>query len=282
MRLSFLPVLVAGAGMIASQVAAEPIRLIVDASESNPNIRFGHVLANANVNGNDDSHVGRVRPTFVMATSTEVKSGSTHPLCNSIREKAIRLSNTFRHALGLPIIETGEYHHSVGASVVGKPHHHEEVHIPVVTLPMVDTPETFVHGHHAQVEDLSDQPHDGPVERPHHPHKEHDHKHRKFRKFRCHKRIRGFFRRIHRALTTLGPWEGRAVAFVMGCGIGVLLRMFWVLSVLVYRTIRGDREEQVHEYIVLDQDIETVFVAPPRYTDEKHEFVEDEKRPVDA
>ncbi|KAI6165984.1 hypothetical protein EDD17DRAFT_1549927 [Pisolithus thermaeus] len=280
MRLSFLPVLVAGAGMIASQVVAEPIRLVVEASEANPNIRFGHVLANANVNGNDDSHVARVRPTFVMATSTEVKSGGpARPLCNSIREKAIRLSNTFRHALGLPIIETGDHHASVVSTVIGKPHHHEEVH---VTLPIVDTPEAFVHGHHAQVEDLTDQPLEGPVERPHHPHKEHGYKHKKSRKFRCHKRIKGFFKRIHKALTTLGPWEGRAIAFVLGCGIGVLLRLFWVLSVLLYRTVRGEREEQVHEYIVLDQDLENVFIAPPQYIDEKHEFVEDEKLPVDA
>ncbi len=39
----------------------------------------------------------------------------------------------------------------------------------------------------------------------------------------------------------LGRWEGRAVAFVIGCGIGVLLRMFWVLAVVSFRTVRGPR-----------------------------------------
>ncbi|KAI6037561.1 hypothetical protein EDC04DRAFT_2868671 [Pisolithus marmoratus] len=258
MRLSFLPVLVAGAGMIASQVVAEPIRLIVDAPETNPNIRFGHVLANANVNGNDDSQVARVRPTFVMATSTEVKS--------SIREKAVRLSNAFRHALGLPIIETGEHHPQWSLPSSGSPITSMEFTClsslfppwtPRRRLCMVTTPRS-------KISLIS--PPTGP-ERPHHPHKDHSRKHKKFRKFK------GFFRRIHKALTTLGPWEGRAVAFVLGCGIGVLLRMFWVLSVLLYRTVRGEREEQ---------DVETVFVAPPQYTDEKYGFIEDVKRPVDV
>ncbi|TFK57761.1 hypothetical protein BDN72DRAFT_907546, partial [Pluteus cervinus] len=50
--------------------------------------------------------------------------------------------------------------------------------------------------------------------------------------------------RLHIALMALGPWEGCAVAFVLGCGIGVLLRMLWVLLLVSYRSIRGDREEE--------------------------------------
>ena len=68
----------------------------------------------------------------------------------------------------------------------------------------------------------------------------------------------------------LGPWEGRIVAFVLGaipvlsavdsvigtngtfsmvgCGIGVLLRMFWVMSVLL---VRGTRGEPEHEETIL-------------------------------
>lgn len=47
--------------------------------------------------------------------------------------------------------------------------------------------------------------------------------------------------------------------------------MFWVLSVLAYRTVRGDREEETahREYIVYEQVPETLFVAPPHYVDEK-------------
>jgi hypothetical protein len=89
-------------------------------------------------------------------------------------------------------------------------------------------------------------------------------------------------KRIHLALMTLGPWEGRAVAFVLGCGLGVLLRMLWVLSVVTFRTIKGDRREQEesYDYIpVLNQlDAEEIFVAPPVYiVDEKAPLKEEMK-----
>ncbi|GBE78802.1 hypothetical protein SCP_0116950 [Sparassis crispa] len=35
-------------------------------------------------------------------------------------------------------------------------------------------------------------------------------------------RHRSFLRGVHFALMALGPWEGRAVAFVLGCEIGAL------------------------------------------------------------
>lgn len=64
----------------------------------------------------------------------------------------------------------------------------------------------------------------------------------------------------------LGRWEGRAVAFVIGCGIGVLLRMIWVLALVTFRTVRGPRGgyapvptsvmEECHS------DDETIVVSP--------------------
>jgi len=87
--------------------------------------------------------------------------------------------------------------------------------------------------------------------------------------------------RINRALTSLGPWEGRAVAFVLGCGIGVLLRMIFVLAILSVRAIRSRREAQTdyyhagHAYERLEEDgaeiehAHLIFVAPPEYADEK-------------
>jgi len=81
--------------------------------------------------------------------------------------------------------------------------------------------------------------------------------------------------RLHVALTALGPWEGRAVAFVFGCGIGVLLRMFWVLAIVSYRMIRGPKEDEnkYTEILVVESydDAEEVAPAPPTYTysDEK-------------
>jgi hypothetical protein len=48
-------------------------------------------------------------------------------------------------------------------------------------------------------------------------------------------RPHSFLGRLHKALLTLSPWEGRALSFVVGCGIGVLLRMLYVFGVLAYR-----------------------------------------------
>lgn len=59
--------------------------------------------------------------------------------------------------------------------------------------------------------------------------------------------------------------------------------MFWVLSVLAYRTVRGERGEETvdREYIVYEQVPETLFIAPPQYVDEKVRVearLEDEER----
>jgi len=88
-----------------------------------------------------------------------------------------------------------------------------------------------------------------------------------------------FLRRMHFALMALGPWEGRAVAFVLGCGIGVLLRMVWVMGVVLARTISGSRSDDAPE-AVFDADAEEILVAPPQYSqfpDEKAPAVVEEK-----
>ena len=59
---------------------------------------------------------------------------------------------------------------------------------------------------------------------------------------------------------------------VTGCGIGVLLRMFWVMAIVVARTFRGGlttEEDEVHDVLVFEADAEDIIVAPPQYTDEK-------------
>jgi hypothetical protein len=83
-----------------------------------------------------------------------------------------------------------------------------------------------------------------------------------------------FWMRVHNALVALGPWEGRAVAFVLGCGIGVLLRMFWVLTVVTYRSIRGERDDEYTQVAVIEVDAEDIAVPPPTYTvaDEKDQL----------
>jgi len=70
-----------------------------------------------------------------------------------------------------------------------------------------------------------------------------------------------FMHRAHRALMSLGPWEGRIVAFVLGCGIGVLVRMFFVLTVLFARAFRGNAiSEPEEETTIL---VYAQEVAPP-------------------
>lgn len=111
---------------------------------------------------------------------------------------------------------------------------------------------------------------------------------------RFHHRHGPFLRRMHFALMALGPWEGRAVAFVLGesllatprwfdadadigCGIGVLLRMMWVMGVVLVRAVSSRRsDDNVHEAVaVFDADAEEILVAPPQYT-----FYPEEKAPV--
>jgi len=83
--------------------------------------------------------------------------------------------------------------------------------------------------------------------------------------------------RLHSSIMNLGTWEGRAVAFVLGCGIGVLLRMFWVLAIVTYRAVKGQREEE-HEYspVVIIEEFKDSAAPLPAYTypaDEKVEIV---------
>jgi hypothetical protein len=100
-------------------------------------------------------------------------------------------------------------------------------------------------------------------------------------------------RRIHRVFAELGAWEARAVAFVLGCGIGVLLRMFWVLGVVFYRTIRTESERAPTVYLVDGNSLEAEHLlsmhgdVPPQYVydvDVKYPivFVEESNENPDA
>jgi len=253
MRLSILSTLITAASVV-SLVLAEPIRVIEN--PANANIRFGHALANANVNGNDDNVARIVRPAVLMSPTPQGKQeGISRHFCGaSLREKALRLTNAFRHALGMPLIEADIAVTRVHILPVGYPNHNVMLHS------QEEDGDDDKHGkHRGHKHDHGDDEH----HEHHHRHGHHHHHHGE--------RPKSFLRRIHRAIKSLGPWEGRAVAFVLGCGIGVLLRMFWVLSVLGFRTIRGERGEEPldREYIVYEQVPEALFVPPPEYVDDK-------------
>ncbi|KAH0589719.1 hypothetical protein H2248_005439 [Termitomyces sp. 'cryptogamus'] len=60
----------------------------------------------------------------------------------------------------------------------------------------------------------------------------------------------------------------------MGCGIGVLLRMIWVVAIVTYCLLRGPRleEDKITEILSVEEIAEPVHVdVPPTYSspDEK-------------
>ena len=59
--------------------------------------------------------------------------------------------------------------------------------------------------------------------------------------------------------------------------------MFWVMTILVFRTFRSNRssdESDVHEVLVFEVDAEDILVPPPQYTDEKVALVAAEEERV--
>jgi len=102
-----------------------------------------------------------------------------------LRTKTTELSNAFRKLFGLPLIETSKRPSKVAASNTEGRYH---------ILPFIGTPPAVVEYTGGS--------------RPHH-----NHHHVGFR----HKSAKvPFVDRLQVALTALGPWEGRAVAFVLG------------------------------------------------------------------
>lgn len=204
----------------------------------------------------------------MMTTTTEFHSEEFNNkghqrLCGKLRNKAIDISNGFRKMFGLPTIERlpempahRKMHQMHQSAPVEKESGNNLVHILPVpfigteTRPVADSndPESVqVNDNGAAVI------RHGPI------------------RMRCHRA--SFLRRVHRALMTLGPWEGRAVAFVLGCGIGVIFRMIWVMTIVTARLIKSRREEAEYE-LVYEQDAEDILVPPPQYTDEKVEAVD--------
>lgn len=213
------------------QVAASPLRVVVVSSTNDVpalrNLRFGHALA--------DTPVARM----TLPPQSNTNQLTRRPCGKHIKDKFVQMSNAFRTALGLPLIETVQ-------PTPGEHIHGGMVHI----MPFVGTPSMFAKPVEHQNYSVSG-------------HNKVHHGHVHIHKF--HKWGKTFSMRVHNALMALGPWEGRAVAFVLGCGIGVLLRMFWVLTVVTYRAIRGERDE---EYTIIEEynSAEDTVVPPPTYT----------------
>jgi len=270
MKFSLIVTLAASAGLL--QVGAAPLRVIMISSNteiSDPgNLPFGHPpipapapmwAAGPNIGRINTNHDGaHRRPCGRLSRG------------GRFRHKAIEISNFFRNALGLPLIKN--------------PHHHPH-HKPTPDdgkkfqmLPFIGTPPTFIEitNPGAKLEGKtrgSDAVRILPVMNP---------------KFQNGHFIRPqkFSARLCQALMSLGKWEGRAVAFVLGCGIGVLIRMFFVLALIGFRSLKGGQkadgitlvDDNDHLYVILPT-VEANADAKP-VTTENHTYV-DEKAPLD-
>ncbi|KIJ95126.1 hypothetical protein K443DRAFT_337558 [Laccaria amethystina LaAM-08-1] len=262
MKLTALAAVLAGSASYL-QVSAAPIRILLVTSgvstttNTNPvannspafeHLRFGHPVPNqagpvawlqgphaAGPAGGGNKPVQHHRPC----------RGGRNRFHDRVKAKTLEIANFFRAALGWPLKEPAPHHHH------GKHHHkhgkHHDDH---------DHHRHGKHHHHKGPEGKQGGPMSADVFT-HHGKFEHE--------------ATSFGMRLHRALMSLGPWEGRAMAFVLGCGIGVLLRMFWVFAIVMIRVVGGNRTCQ---YIPVAVRAEDLMVPPPNYV------FEDVKTPV--
>ncbi|EMD33799.1 hypothetical protein CERSUDRAFT_87128 [Gelatoporia subvermispora B] len=253
MRLTILPLLVAGAGL-ASQVGASPLRVVV-------------------VSGHTDSHTNN----GVAFTATEVHK-NTHPPCGRMKSALNKITAFFpgwrtteSYMPPLPPTAfTPDQPESDMAHILpfGKPGPlpiGPLFHVGAVSFEQLEQLEEAKKAQaeveatdmkHAEEDVRQDDNTPGPLRVIHVGHRPHH--------FGMGRHRRPFVHRLHFALAALGPWEGRAVAFVLGCGIGVLLRMIWVLAVVVVRAARPHSSSD-------DTEVEAIFdaeeyaIAPPEY-----------------
>jgi hypothetical protein len=233
-------ILLAGAGLVSANVAVEePTRNALT------NLRFGHAMAPKEAARAPNASP---LPKMILITSTtyttQSPGGKKHGCGGGrFRSKVIALANAFRKTFGMELlpeapVHYGHMHH----------HHHKGSHDGMVhALPFI--------GAGTPTHDFVDLER-VPINHAHHFHHGH-HRH-------------SFNDRLNRALMSLGPWEGGAVAFVLGCGIGVLLRMFFVLIIVAFRGFKCSRSTELG-YIQIDA--EEIVIPSPQYTDEKVEAI---------
>jgi len=244
MRFATVPLLVVGAGIAIHDVTAAPMRVIIASSGTDlnsANIRFGHAVKFEPIPVHASYVIDKVQSNNAGGRPRPCRGGGR----SKFKQQAIEMSNAFRQVLGLPLIETDNRRILIKPTmqldplpfVEGEKGRLAQLWVPPAELEAEIVPSGLPPSRHWR--------HNNHIER------------------------EPFLRRIHFALMALGPWEGRAVAFVLGCGIGVLLRMVWVVMLLTFRskTTKPDEEEE------LQADAEEIFVAPPQY-------FADEKTPV--
>jgi hypothetical protein len=236
MKLTSISFLIAGAGL----AAANPLHVMMASKDASP-IRMGHAVANAGPGTNDFSD-GKPKPKMrhICKNMQKAVQGTASRLLAliGIGEHSVAVTAPVPEGsvTRIQITTSGPVPHKVGFRPAVQPYP------PVRGSPMPPGEGTPIWPHPMYISQQDRL--DGP-----------------------------FLHRAHRALMSLGPWEGRIVAFVLGCGIGVLVRMFVVLAVLFVRAFRGNTVPEPEEettILVYAQE-----VAPP------YEVV-DEKKALDA
>jgi len=219
-------------------VSAAPIRVVVvseNFSSSSGFVRVGHAAANPHHNHHNHNADANVA---TMHTVTNVRMKPKHGCAGSFRAKAMQVSEWFKHVLGMPATTNA------------------------MAKPLPPAPEGMAHilpvGGSINVSVKGAEVRPGGRLVPHHhhhlPHAQHI------------ARPHTFVQRLTRALMMLGPWEGRAVSFILGCGIGVLIRMFWVLTVVALRSIRGKKQEEefLGDEVIFEEE---EHLLPPQYVE---------------
>ncbi|KAI9067515.1 hypothetical protein FKP32DRAFT_1672967 [Trametes sanguinea] len=288
----------------ATLAAGSPLRVVVTTHQE---VSSNGVYAGTH-HADNLAHILQPVPYDVSITSGPVHGGR-RPLCQTIKNKALEASNRFRAIFGFAPIEAAPtpddnlirimpFHAQPRPKLEhGHPHGEDErnnngrLHVLPIgfkadgaavmqtsgseaerapILPFIGTP---VRPAFAMAEGEERWGMSAPGGRNGH---------------RFHRHRGSFLRRVHHALVVLGPWEGRAVAFVLGCGIGVLLRMVWVMALVTVRAIRGpstDRDSSTSSQegiivdgytydVVFDEDAEDILAPPPQYTVAAHAPIE--------
>jgi hypothetical protein len=246
MKLSPLTLCIAGAAIAQTGLAA-PVRVIVFSGSgfsggnvATSNVRYGHAL-NPKIAGilpppvpiqHHGANIHLFHPNNDNNNHEDAQRIRQHgPCAGGMKSKAIQIANKFRGAVGLPLISL--------TPVSPQSEKDEEMKL---------KSEFSVLGSES-------------LNRPMDHHRHHHHGPGRFHRLED----QPFMNRLYFALRALGPWEGRAVAFVLGCGLGVLIRMFWVLTVVTYRLVKGSPsapEDEGYDAVYAEE----LFVAPPLYT----------------
>ena len=191
--------------VIIAQVIAVPLVVLPPPSNTpSAHIRFGFAVPQRTD-----------RPGIFGEPRMRAPCGRHRP--SRFHQKAVEISNIFRQALGLPLIQAG-----------GPPGHHDiRPNYPAIATfaPViynnkgVKVYDMRIEGGGVKVNDAPDVPHDThpqPGYKYVHTHHRHPHNHHQLGKG-------PFIKRIHYSLMNLGRWEGRAVAFVLGKAISTTL-----------------------------------------------------------